>query len=132
MSVSITALYAAILAIIIVALAINVTIHRVKLGVPLGDGGNPQMLRMIRMHANAAEYVPLAGLLMLIYEIGGGWHTALHAAGIVLVIARLLQTWNMWETEIAGFGRRAGQSLTWLTIAILALLNLWQVARIVG
>lgn len=129
MSITITAFYAAILAIIVVALAINVTMHRVKLAVPLGDGGNPQMLRMIRMHANAVEYLPLACLLMLIYEIDGGWRIALHAAGIVLIVGRLLQTWNMWETEVAGFGRRTGQSLTWLTIVALALLNLWQIAR---
>ena len=44
MSVSITALYAGILALIFVALAINVTRHRVKLRVSLGDGGNPEML----------------------------------------------------------------------------------------
>jgi uncharacterized protein len=129
MYISITAFYAAILAIIMVALAVNVTVHRVKLGVPLGDGGNPQMLRMMRLHGNAVEYIPLAVLLMLIYEINGGWHAALHVAGILLVIGRLLQTWNMWGTEIAGFGRRAGQSLNWLTIAVLALFNLWQIAH---
>ena len=129
MSISITAFYAAILAVIVVALAINVTVHRVKLAVPLGDGGNPQMLRMIRVHANAAEYVPLACLLMLIYEIGGGWHPALHAAGIALIAGRVIQTWGMWSTEVAGLGRQSGQSLTWLTIAALALLSLWQIAR---
>jgi len=129
MHITITAFYAAILAIIMVALAINVTVHRVKLRVPLGDGGNPQMLRMIRLHGNAVEYVPLAVLLMLIYEIDSGGHKALHAAGIVLVIGRLLQIWNMWTTEVAGFGRRTGQSLNWLTIAVLALLNLWQIAH---
>ena len=63
MSIMLTALYGAVLALIIIALGINVTVHRVKLKVPLGDGGNPQMLRMIRLHANAAEYVPLAVLL---------------------------------------------------------------------
>ena len=110
MQVSITALYAGILALIIVALGINVTMHRVKLSVPLGDGGNPQMLRMIRLHANAIEYVPLAVLLMLIYEINGGWHAALHVIGIALVAGRLLQTWGMWGTEMPGFGRGAGQS----------------------
>jgi uncharacterized membrane protein YecN with MAPEG domain len=55
MPISITAFYAGILGLIIVALGINVTIHRVKLSVPLGDGGNAQMLRMIRLHGNAAE-----------------------------------------------------------------------------
>ena len=72
MSVSITALYAGILALIVIALAINVTVHRVKLRVPLGDGGNAEMRRMIRLHGNAAEYIPLAMLLMLIYELNGG------------------------------------------------------------
>jgi uncharacterized protein len=121
---SITALYAGILSLIIVALAINVTVHRVKLAVPMGDGGNPQMLRMIRLHGNAAEYLPLALVLMGIYEINGGWHWALHAAGIALIVGRILQSWTMWGTELPGFGRRAGQSLTWLAIAALALLNL--------
>ena len=70
--VSITALYAGILSLIMVALAVNVTIHRAKLRVPMGDGGNPIMLRMIRLHGNAVEYLPLALLLMAIYEINGG------------------------------------------------------------
>src|SRR5258708_31658575 len=128
MTLSITALYAGILALIVVALAINVTVHRAKLKVPMGDAGNPQMLRMIRMHANAVEYLPLALLLMAIYEIDGGAHLALHIAGVVLIVARVLQTWNMWNTPIAGFGRIAGQSATWLTIAVLALLNLAKLA----
>jgi uncharacterized membrane protein YecN with MAPEG domain len=124
MLVSITASYAAILAILVTALAINVTVHRVKLRVPLGDGGNPQMLRMIRVHANAAEYVPLALVLMLIYEINGGLHIALHIAGLALLAGRLLQTWGMWSKPTTTFGRASGQSLTWLTIAGLAVLNL--------
>ena len=86
MSVSITALYAGILALMVVALAINVTLHRVKLRVPLGDGGNPEMLRMIRLHGNAAEYIPLALVLMALYEIDGGWHTPLHVVGVALVV----------------------------------------------
>ena len=69
----ITAAYAAVLAILIVVLGINVTMHRVKLQVPLGDGGNAQMLRIIRLHGNAAEYIPLAVALMLIMiSVNGG------------------------------------------------------------
>ena len=127
MPIAITALYAGILALIIFALGINVTIHRVKFGVPLGDGGNPQMLRMIRLHGNACEYVPLAVFMMLIYEINGGWHMALHIAGIALVVGRIAQTWGMWATEAPNLGRQFGQSLTWLSIAALAVLNLAKV-----
>ena len=128
MPIAITALYAGILALVVVALGVNVTVHRVKLQVPLGDGGNPRMLRMIRLHGNAIEYVPLAVLLMLIYELNGGWHTALHIAGIALVVGRVLQTWGMWGTEMPGFGRGAGQTLTWVSIAALAVLNLARIA----
>lgn len=126
MPLPLTALYGAILALIVVALAINVTMHRTKLRVPLGDGGNPVMLRMIRVHANAAEYVPLAIGLMLAYELNGGARIALHAVGIALIAGRILQSWNMWVTEVAKFGRVSGQSLTWLSIIALAVLNLWK------
>ena len=126
--ISVTALYAGILSLIMVALAINVTMHRTKLRVPMGDGGNPIMLRMIRLHGNAVEYLPLALVLMAIYEINGGWHPALHAAGLALIVGRILQSWNMWSTEIAGFGRISGQALTWVTISALALLNLAKLA----
>ena len=113
--------------IIILALGINVTVHRVKLKVSLGDGGNPQMLRMIRLHGNAIEYLPLAIALMLAYEINGGWHMALHIVGIALIAGRLIQTMAMWSTELPRPGRGIGQSLTWLSIAALAVLNLWRV-----
>jgi uncharacterized membrane protein YecN with MAPEG domain len=126
MPLPITAIYAGVLALIVVALGINVTVHRVKLKVPLGDGGNAQMLRMIRLHGNAVEYLPLALLLMAIYELEGGARLVLHIIGIVLVIARLAQTSDMWSREIAGVGRIAGQSLTWLSVAALALMNLWK------
>jgi uncharacterized protein len=115
-----TAVYAAVLALIVVALGINVTVHRIRLKVSLGDGGNPAMLRMIRLHGNAAEYIPLALVLMLIYETGGGSHILLHAAGIALIAGRILQTAGMWSSPVAGFGRISGQSLTWLTIIVLA------------
>lgn len=124
MPIAITAIYAGILALVIVALGINVTVHRVKLQIPLGDAGNPDMLRMVRIHANAIEYVPLALLLMAIYEINGGWHAALHIIGIALIAARIIQTWAMWFTHRPNTGRRIGQSLTWLSLGTLALLNL--------
>src|SRR5665213_136150 len=120
MTLPITALYAGILALMVVALAVNVTMHCVKLRVPLGDGGNAEMLRMIRLHGNAIEYIPLALVLMAIYELNGGWHIALHIAGIAMVAARLIQTAGMWSTEVAGAGRRVGQSLTWLSLIGLA------------
>jgi uncharacterized protein len=127
MTVPITALYAGILGLLITALAINVTVHRAKLKVDIGDGGNAQMLRMIRVHANAVEYVPLGLLLLGLYELDQGWPAVLHAAGIALVVGRVLHVAGLWNTAGLSFGRGAGVTLTWITIAALAVLNLWQI-----
>jgi hypothetical protein len=128
MSVSITALYGAILGLIVITLAVNVTVHRVKLRVPLGDGGNAEMRRMIRLHGNAAEYIPLAIALMLIYEFNSGSHLGLHVIGIALIAGRVIQTWGMWATDTTTRGRQIGQSLTWLSVGALAVLNLLKLA----
>ena len=128
MPVAITALYTAILALGVLALAVNVSIHRGKLKVDVGDGDNPQMLRMIRIHGNAVEYVPIALLLMGVYELDGGSHQMLHIAGVALIAGRLLHTWGMWSRPEPTFGRIAGVSLTLLTIIALAILNLLQLA----
>jgi uncharacterized membrane protein YecN with MAPEG domain len=127
MTVPITALYAGILGLLITALAINVTVHRAKLKVDIGDGGNAQMLRMIRVHANAVEYVPLGLLLLGLYELDQGWPAVLHAAGIALIVGRVLHVAGLWNTAGLSFGRGAGVTLTWITIAALAVLNLWQI-----
>jgi len=60
-SVAITAFYAGILAIILVALSIRVVIvARAKAHVPYGDGGKEELTPVVRAQANFVEYVPLA------------------------------------------------------------------------
>ena len=127
MTVTLTALYAGILGLIYVALGVNVTVHRVRNRVSLGDGGKAEMLRMVRIHGNAAEYIPIALVLMLAYEINGGALIALHLAGLAMVAGRLVQTIGMWTKEGPNVARGAGQTLTWATIAALAALNILKV-----
>ena len=124
MPLAITALYAGIFALWMTALAINVTVHRVKFSVGVGDGGNPTMLRMMRLHANAAEYLPTALILMGIYELNGGSHLYLHVAGIAMIAARLAHASALWRSAGVGFARRFGQGVTWLVIIALAVVNL--------
>jgi hypothetical protein len=123
----VTALYAAILTLILMALAINVTLHRRKLRVGLGDGSNPVMLRTVRMHGNAAEYIPIAVLLMLVYELNGGSHTTLHVGGCALILGRVLHAAGLWRSDGQSPGRAIGQALTWLTILALTAVNLSKV-----
>ena len=68
----ITALYASLLALIILWLSYNVVNFRRKKLVDLGDGGHDEGIRHIRAQQNTLEYIPLAILLMAIYEINNG------------------------------------------------------------
>jgi len=127
MPVAITALYAGLLGLLVVALGFNVTVHRWILRVPLGDGGNPLLVRVIRMHGNTVESVPIAVLLMALYELDGGLRTALHAAGMTLIVGRLLYAGTLWADGGWNLIRATGVTLTWLTISALAVLNIWQI-----
>ena len=95
MSVAITALYAAVLGLIYVALSFNVSFKRGSTGVRLGDGGNPVMLAAMRRHGNFAEYTPFALILMAFAELGGLGALWLHAAGALLLGGRLVQLFGI-------------------------------------
>jgi uncharacterized membrane protein YecN with MAPEG domain len=124
----ITALYTSLLGILLVALAIRVTRTRVKEKVDLGDGHNDAMLRAMRAHGNAVEYVPVTLLLMLVYELDGGSHTLLHVAGITLIASRLLHAWGLSQSSKLTPGRLVGTSLAWALPVVLAVLNLLRIA----
>jgi uncharacterized protein len=126
MPVAITAVYAGILALLLTALAINVTTHRARFKILFGDGGNPQMTRIVRLHGNSAEYIPIALILMGLYELDHGLPLALHAAGIALIVGRVAFVAGVWNADQSP-GRAIGMVVTWLTVAALAALNLWQV-----
>lgn len=123
----ITALYGGILALILTALAINVTVHRWRIRVPIGPGTDPLMARVIRVHGNAVEYIPVALILMLLYEMNGGRAVALHVGGIALTAGRILHAWGLGRMARPNLSRATGQTLTWISIMALAVLNLWQV-----
>ena len=64
-------LYAALLAILFIALSVRALRLRRHLKIAVGDAGNTQMLRAMRAHANFAEYVPLGLLLLTLVELHG-------------------------------------------------------------
>jgi uncharacterized protein len=124
MPVHITALYAGLLALLLIVLAINVTVQRNRLGVLFGDGGKPPMMRAMRLHGNSAEYIPIGLILMGLYELDGGLPLALHVTGIALIVGRLVYVAGVWNSDRPTTGRAIGIVLTWLTVAALAALNL--------
>jgi len=124
MPVPISAIYASVLAIVFVILSYRVARRRVSSQVGLGTGDNRELERLIRIQGNFAEYVPLALLLLVIYEMGGGPAWAIHLAGAALLIARLLHAAGLTRSSGRTTGRFTGIIATWLVILGLALVNL--------
>jgi uncharacterized membrane protein YecN with MAPEG domain len=121
----VTPLYAGLLALWFLVLSWRVIKRRGR-GTYLGDGGDQGLLRVIRGHANFAEYVPLALLMMGMLEMGRFSIYVLHALGIVLVVARLLHGYALSFTSESSYGRFWGATHTFIVLAIEAVLCIYQ------
>ena len=95
----VTPLYAGLLVLWFLVLSVRVIRRRGAEKIALGDGGNAGMMRLIRGHANFAEYVPLALLLMALAESLGTGIWLLHALGIALLGGRLVHAFGMSQAE---------------------------------
>lgn len=131
MTLQITVLYSAILALFLIALSMNVIKARVAAKVALLDGGDDRLTRAIRVHANFIEYVPFMLFLMLIIEINGAPQLVLHAAGVLIIITRLLHISSMLYFEIREKRtikfRRMSIQLTFLILFALANFAIFQI-----
>ena len=122
---TITLLYAGLLALIFFALSYRVVQARSS-GISLGDGGDLLLLRRIRAHGNFAEYVPLLLLMIALLEFEGLPDYAIHGLGLALVLARSLHGYALAFTESFQFGRFWGTALTFLLLVVCALLCIWR------
>jgi len=125
MTPQITAIYAALLGLMMIGLSGYVSAKRAKTGVSIGDGGDPALLERIRRHGNFTEAVPIALLLMALAEMLGAGNGWIHAAGIILVGARLVHPIGIMAAEVNSMFRFAGSMGTFVAmlIAIVAILR---------
>jgi uncharacterized protein len=122
----ITALYAALNAVVMIVLAVQVVRHRMRARVGIGDGGDAGLSRAIRAHGNNVEFVPYALVLLLLLELGQYPAWTIHALGTALTLGRLAHGYGLSNSERESIGRASGVTLTWLVILVAAGMNLWR------
>jgi uncharacterized membrane protein YecN with MAPEG domain len=118
----ITSIYAALLAILIVGLSLNVIKLRQMGQVILGDGDNLELQSAIRAQGNATEYIPISLILLLLLELSKGHWSLLHIGGIVLLTGRLIHARGLLKGNLRF--RVLGMQLTLFNIIYLAIANL--------
>jgi uncharacterized membrane protein YecN with MAPEG domain len=104
--------YAAILALLFVALSVRTLRLRRRLRIDVGDAGNQAMLRAMRVHSNFAEYVPLSLLVFHFAELRGADPWLLHALGVCLVAGRSSHAYGVSQLEEDYRYRVLGMALT--------------------
>lgn len=125
MNTQITAIYAAILAFILMGLSTAVIVQRVKTGTSLLEGGHKSLAEAIRRHGNFIEYIPMAILLMAFAENLSAYAWLLHAAGISLIAGRLMHAAGLQMDNASNPLRIAGMMATFIPIVVLATTIVW-------
>jgi hypothetical protein len=110
---------AGLLGLLAAGLTLNVGRMRTRKRIFLGDGGDPEMLKAIRAHANLVELTPLC--LLLIWLLHGPYGDGTIAVlAILLTLARFAHAGGMLGMLPAG--RPVGATATTAILAIAAIL----------
>ena len=125
----VTAVYAALLALFFVVLGVRVVLLRRRHGVAVGDEGHAGLRRAIRVHANFAEYVPLALLLMFFLETRTEVGRLIHVLGALLLAGRVLHAVGVSHLDEDVRWRVAGMACTFGVLGAAAVLLLWFAVR---
>ena len=114
MTLVVTPIYAALLAVMFVILTLQVFGPRPALA---------DLQKRIRAHGSFAHYAPFGLLLLVVAELAGAASWGLHVSGLCLTVGRGAHALAL--TGLAGKGvRMAGMALTFVSLALSAVLGL--------
>ena len=117
----ITLLYASILGLLSVLLANQVLYVRLR-------GDKEESWRadsVLRVQANFVENVPLALIILYLFETVSAGHYIVHVFGVALVIFRLLHAWGLGNNQGANYPRLIGAQGTFLLISIMSVAGIY-------
>ena len=95
-------------ALLFVLLSLRVIQLRLSRKVGIGDGGDRDLKRAIRVHGNWVEWVPLSLLLLLVADLRGTPETWIAGLGGTLLVARLGHVLGLTRSVGLSLGRSGG------------------------
>ncbi|WP_221795232.1 MAPEG family protein [Oceanobacter mangrovi] len=120
-----TALFAALLAPLLVLLSLQTIRLRRRFLVGIGDGGHAELARAIRAQGNFIEYVPMALLLLYGLESLSAAHWLIELSGGLLLVGRYLHAWGISQLNEKLRFRVTGIMCTFGSIMLSALAIIW-------
>lgn len=123
MTLSVTLLYGGLLMLLLTALGMNVSLTRGKTASFIGAQVSPELNRVIRLHGNAAEWVPPFVVLLGLLEGSGLGSLPLHVLGGSFLAGRVLHALGVAKKNQASV---VGATITYLCMSVA---SVWAVAR---
>ena len=121
----ITLLYASLLTILAIFLAIKVGMNRVDTNIMTGEGESSMLLQSVRAHGNLIEYAPLALILLALLEMQNVSDFMLHLCGSLFFLARILHAYGVTISRESTPYRLVGALGTWLIMLIMSLVGIY-------
>jgi len=113
------AIYIALNALILLALSYNVGRHRARTdSLTPGAMGDEILVRAIRAHGNAGEYMPLAMLMLVVLALLNAPLALIHGLGAAFTVGRLAHAAGMFRDKHPNAVRFTGNLLTGLVYLI--------------
>jgi len=126
---TIVPVYAAIFAIMLIALSLRVAKTRGDVRIAIGDGGHILLRRAIRVQGNFTEYVPMALILFTFVEMQGWPRWLVHGLCLVLLAARALHAYGIAQEPEDIRLRATGMATTAVLLVAAAGLLLYSAIR---
>lgn len=120
MNLSVSLLYAGLLTLLYIVLAIDIIRLRWRHRVGIGTGNAQDLEVAVRIHGNFSEYVPLSLLLLVLMDLTGASASLLHGLGALLFVARISHALGLKLSIGTSWARTVGVLGTFTTLMLQA------------
>lgn len=103
---------------LVMILGLRVVYLRIKHKVGIGEGGNRELKRAIRVHANFVEWVPFALIAIASAELRGADERWIWGLGGVLLFTRIGHALGLSRSIGPSIGRTGGMTLMFLVMLV--------------
>lgn len=118
---TITPIYAALLAFVFIFLSIRTIKLRKKFKIAIGHNENTELLRAIRAHANFSEYVPMTLLLIYLLEVSASASLLIHVLCFGLLVGRVIHAYSVSQINENIQLRALGMTTTFAVLGVAAI-----------
>jgi len=117
---SVSLLYAGLLTLLYIVLAIDIIRLRWRHRVGIGTGNAQDLEVAVRIHGNFSEYVLLSLLLLVLMDLTGASASLLHGLGALLFVARIGHALGLKLSIGTSWARTVGVLGTFITLMLQA------------